>query len=131
MRKLNPSSAHPDRAVQMWQILTAAAMQRQTLTYEILAQKVYQRDAQGVLNQILGHIAFYCIENDLPLLTVLVVNKGTGQPGWNIPADRTPGSIDQERERVYATDWYDIYPPNAQELAAAMASHRDHFTAAA
>ena len=116
MKRFNPSSKHPARAVQAWQILVGAAMNRQTLTYKVLAQLMYQRDAQGVLDKILGHIAFYCIDNDVPPLTSIVVGQGRGTPGEDIPMDLN--KRDTERERVYEMDWYDVYPPSAEELHA-------------
>ena len=116
MKRFNPSSKHPARAVQAWQILVGAAMNRQTLTYKGLAQLMYQRDAQGVLDKILGHIAFYCIDNDVPPLTSIVVGQGRGTPGEDIPMDLN--KRDTERERVYEMDWYDVYPPSAEELHA-------------
>jgi hypothetical protein len=122
MRMFNPSSKHPDRAVQAWLILASAAMNRQTLTYEGLAQLMYRRKAQGVLDRILGHIAFYYIDEDLPPLTSIVVGKKRGAPGADIPIDLS--QFDAERERVYATDWYNIYPPSAEELSAALANHQ-------
>lgn len=122
MRRFNPSSKHPDRAVQAWLILVNAAMNRQTLTYEGLSQKMYQRKAQGVLDRILGHIAFYCIDEGLPPLTSIVVGKKRGAPGADIPIDLS--QFDAERERVYATDWFDIYPPSPEELSAALANHK-------
>ncbi|KAB2923450.1 MAG: hypothetical protein F9K30_10870 [Dechloromonas sp.] len=122
MRRFNPSSKHPDRAVQAWLILINAAMNRQTLTYEGLSQKMYQRKAQGVLDRILGHIAFYCIDEGLPPLTSIVVGKKRGAPGADIPIDLS--QFDAERERVYSTDWFDIYPPSAEELSAALVNHK-------
>jgi len=96
-------------------------MNRQTLTYIGLARTMYHRNAQGVLDSVLGHIAFYCIDNDLPPLTSIVVGLGRGTPGKDIPMDLT--KIDAEREKVYATDWYDIYPPSADELQTAYRNH--------
>lgn len=93
-------------------------MNRQTLTYEGLSVKMYQKKAAGVLDKILGHVAFYCIEQDLPPLTSIVVGKGRGTPGQDIPLDAA--SLDGARERVYAYDWYDEYPPTTDQLAAAM-----------
>lgn len=122
MRRFNPSSTHPERAVQAWQILVSAATHRQTYTYQGLSRLMYGHDAAGVLDRILGHIAFYCIDSDLPPLTAIVVGKGRGTPGQDIPIDLA--QADSERERVYTTDWYDIYPPNAAELAAAYDRHR-------
>ena len=114
MKKFNPSSTHPDRAVQAWQILVGAAMSRQTLTYKGLGELMYHRQAQGVLDKILGHIAFYCIDQKLPPLTSIVVGLGRGTPGKDIPMDLA--LRDKERERVYACDWYDIYPPGGDAM---------------
>ena len=114
MKNFNPSSKHPDRAVQAWQILVSAAMHRQTLTYEGLSILMYQKKAAGVLDNVLGHVAFYCKANGLPHLTSIVVGKNRGTPGEEIPFDHN--TVDAERERVYSMDWYDIYPPTAEEL---------------
>jgi hypothetical protein len=122
MRKFNPHSNAPDRAVQAWLILVGCAMNRQTLTYDTLAKMMYRRSAAGVLNKILGHIAFYCKDEGLPLLTSIVVRKKRGAPGGGIPM--ALARIDSERERVYKTDWFNIYPPTAEELSAAHANHK-------
>jgi hypothetical protein len=114
MTKFNPSSSHPDRAVQAWIILVGAAMNRQTLTYEGLSLLMYRRKAQGVLDKVLGHVAYYCNDNGLPALTSIIAGKKRGTPGADIPMDIE--RRDTERERVYAEDWYDIYPPSAEEL---------------
>ena len=97
-------------------------MNRQTLTYEGLSKLMYQKKAAGVLDRVLGHIAFYCIENELPALTSIVVGKKRGTPGEDIPID--PATLDAEREKVYATDWYDIYPPSAEEFHNAFPSKK-------
>jgi len=83
MKKFNPSSKHPERAVQAWQILVGAGMNRQTLTYQGLSLLMYRKDAAGVLDKILGHVAFYCIDNDLPPLTSIIVGKGSVIPPIN------------------------------------------------
>jgi hypothetical protein len=54
MREFNPSSKHKDRAVQAWQILVGAAMNRQTYTYEILSIKMYGKKRLGFLTKFLG-----------------------------------------------------------------------------
>jgi len=54
-------------------------------------------------------------------LTSIVVGKGRGTPGNDIPVDLS--KIDAERERVYEHDWYDIYPPSKDELRAAYEAH--------
>lgn len=117
MKVFNPSSAHPDRAVQAWQILVSMAKNRQTTTYEGLSRLMYNKNAQGVLDKILGHIAYYCLDNKLPALTSIVVGKRRGTPGQDIPVDLS--KIDGLREKVYAFDWYNVYPPSEIELKAA------------
>lgn len=121
MKAFNPSSKHPARAVQAWQILVSAAMNRQTLTYKKLAMLMYGRNAAGVLDKILGHIAYYCIDNKLPPLTSIVVGKRRGTPGRDIPI--VFSKLDKERERVYAGDWYDVYPPSAEKLHESYINH--------
>lgn len=96
-------------------------MNRQTITYEGLSRLMYQKRAPGVLDKILGHIAYYCQDNSLPPLTAIVVGKARGTPGRNIPID--PATFDSERERVYKYDWYDVYPPSEEELEQAFRAH--------
>lgn len=122
IRTFNPTSENPARAVQAWQILVGKAMNRQTVAYVGLSKLMYGREAAGVLARILGHIAFYCQDNNIPVLTALVIEKGLGRPGDRIPLD--PEKIDEERERVYEHNWYDIYPPSEAELVAAHEKHR-------
>ncbi|KJZ12301.1 hypothetical protein TW85_16040 [Marinomonas sp. S3726] len=100
--------------MQAWQILVGAAMNRQTLTYKLLSIKMFQKEASGVLDKTLGHIAFYCDDYNLPALTSIVVGKKRGTPGHDIPLNSE--RFDQAREEVYDFDWYDIYPPSAKEL---------------
>jgi len=119
--RFNPKSTHPARAVQCWQILVGKAMNRQTVTYQGLAGLMFQRRAAGVLAQILGYVAFYCNDNDLPPLTAIVVRKTGGEPGTGIPVDQN--TIDAQREDVFSCDWFDIYPPDEDALASAYANH--------
>ena len=116
-KTFNPTSEMADRAVQAWQILVGKAMNRQTITYLELSRLMYGKDAAGTLDKILGHVANYCNANSLPPLTSIVVGKGRGTPGHDIPVDLS--KIDAERERVYEFDWYDVYPPSKDELRAA------------
>ena len=118
MRQFNPTAKHPARAVQAWQILVGKAMNRQTVTYEGLGELMYRKEAAGVLDRILGHVAFYCNDNSLPPLTC--VGRGTC---WAIPIDQT--KLDEQREEVYGLDWYDVYPPSETELEKAYLAHRN------
>ncbi|HKN34745.1 MAG: hypothetical protein DMG41_38590 [Acidobacteria bacterium] len=76
IRRFNPTSEHPARAVQAWEILVSKAMNRQTVTYELLSALMYGKKAQGVLNAVLGHVAFYCEDNGLPPLLYLSLENG-------------------------------------------------------
>jgi hypothetical protein len=121
MRRFNPHSQHHERAVQAWQILIGAAGNRQTITYGCLGKAMYPGKASGVLNKVLGHVAFYCKANRLPVLTSIVVGKRRGTPGHNIPLDLR--DVDKEREKVYKCKWYKLYPPSAEELHEAFIRH--------
>ena len=77
MKRFNPSSKHPARAVQAWQILVSAAMNRQTLTYKRLARLMYRRDAPGVLDKILVHLAGFGIVALQPFLAGFL-QRGAG-----------------------------------------------------
>jgi hypothetical protein len=114
IRYFKDESTHPTRALQVWQILIALAANRQTITYRALAEKIgYSR--ADFMAHILGHIMYYCSQNELPGLTALVVYKDGGQPGSGFVT--TDPNV--ERERVYGEDWYAMFPPSPEELRAA------------
>jgi hypothetical protein len=121
MKTFNPTAENSARSIQAWQILVGKAMSRETVTYAGLSKLMYQKEAAGVLASGLGHIAFYCMDNDLPPLTAIVVGKGPGKPGSGIPVDLS--RIDEEREKVYQYDWYNVCPPSEADLAAAYKKH--------
>lgn len=62
----------------------------------------------------LGHIMFWCEQNDLPPLTVIVFSRQKGEPS----AGLTTGSV-EDLETVFSHDWFSIIPPTPEELAAA------------
>lgn len=106
-----------ERATQIWQVLVGAAHHRQLLTYQILAGLIGigpEGKGAGVLAQTLGLIMRYCEANGLPPLTVLVVNKETGQPGKGL---RTVQELHTDRERVFTRKWLRMRPPQASDLA--------------
>lgn len=113
MKKFSEIQTRPSRALQVWQILISAAMNRQTHTYKSLSNLMFGHNATGVLGPMLGYVADYCNKYSLPPLTVIVVNSKTGLPGEEIPVNE---SLNEQRERVYSFDWYDIYPPSEEEL---------------
>ena len=111
MRTFNPKASREERALQAWLVLIRHARERRTITYKMLSEEMFRKRAQGVLAQILGCIAFYCQQHNLPPLTCIVVGQGRGTPGHQIPE-----SGDDRRENVYKFDWYNLFPPSPAEL---------------
>ncbi len=103
-----------ERALQIYQALIAAAHNRQTLTYEIVGEFVGL--PQVGLGMHLEHLLRYCQQNELPHITVLVVRKHEGTPSTGFPAGINP---DEERERVFAYDWFKRPPLTEDELRTA------------
>jgi hypothetical protein len=68
-----------ERAAQIWSLLSLCAGQRQTLSYDLLANLI------GVvrpgLGQLLESIQSFCILHESPPLTSLVVSADNGLPG--------------------------------------------------
>jgi hypothetical protein len=106
----------PDRAWQTWPILTLAASHRQTLTYEILG-RLTNMHAAG-LGAVLEHIQSYCLENKLPPLTALVVNKNTGLPSEGFVATK---DVPRAFVQIFDFDWQSIACPTPALLAEAAA----------
>jgi hypothetical protein len=103
---------NPERAAQIFHILIAAARHRQTMTYKLLAEMTGAFPAN--LGYLLGYIMRWCELKQLPPLTVLVVQTGTGRPG---PGLSTTKDQDADRERVFDYQWYRIRPPLPSDLA--------------
>jgi len=106
------------RALQLWQILIGLAHNRQTITYKLLSELLDYKGA-GVFAQLLDPIMMYCKKNSLPPLTVLVVNEATGMPGAGLS---TIQDLNEDREKVFRHDWYNVYPPNEQDFREAVAN---------
>ena len=104
-------------AVGAWQVLISLASNRQTILYKELGAILYPDHDIVVLplRYILDCIRRYCMEYDLPPLTVLVVNQ-EGVPGEGL-ANVAPEDRDQLREEVYAEEWFSIVPPTVEEYA--------------
>ena len=106
------SRTRSERALQVWQILISAAANRQTLTYQMVAEAL-EFEGAGVLAQILGCLRRYCETENLPPLTCLVVNKKTGEPGHGLT---TIENLTKDREAVYNLNWFARLPPKLEEL---------------
>jgi hypothetical protein len=113
MRFFDDNPTHGTRALQIWQILICKASNRQTITYGGLAKTLGFRGA-GTLADMLGHVSFYCLQHDLPALTVLVVNQDTGLPGEGLM--KIGIDLDAEREAVFQYDWFAVVPPSPEEF---------------
>jgi hypothetical protein len=105
----------PYRALQLWQILIAKSSNRQVATYGEL-EKIVGFKGAGVFAQILGHVMYYCRQNDLPPLTALVVKKSTGLPGCGLTSRK---DLNADREEVFAFRWFRVVPPSPTQLSEA------------
>ncbi|MCY2979446.1 MAG: hypothetical protein NTU79_12350 [Planctomycetota bacterium] len=104
-----------ERAAQLWPLLAWAATNRQTLTYDIVARLT------GLLRPSLGGflepIQSYCLVNNLPPLTVIVVSTVDGRPGTgNIQSDNPLEAFIS----VFAHNWLETLAPSADVLAEAV-----------
>ena len=105
----------PQRASQIWPILTLSATNKQILTYDVLAKLI------GVpppaLGQLLEPIQSYCLIEKLPPLTILVVSKKTGLPGSGFGA---VSDIPKNQIKVFEYDWLKHGCPTPEEFAEAV-----------
>ena len=107
-----------ERAVQIWSVLAWAANNRQVLTYDIVSQLVGV-PRQG-LGQLLEPIHSYCLVNELPPLTILVVRKDTGLPGSGFTASREiPGT----QLQVFEFNWLAHGCPTVESFEEAVREH--------
>ena len=106
-----------ERAMQIWFILIAAAHNRQTLTYGLIAEHLEMGGA-GVLSQTLDLIHSHCVANDLPSITCLVVNQETGIPGAGYDTESGESGLHALREEVFRTNWYAKYPAQIKDFEA-------------
>ena len=88
--------------------LQAKAMLGETVTYTELTE-TFGRNPR-MWGDPLGGIALACWDRDLPILSVLVVNKNTNRPSegavlYHDLGLTSPDLIDAERERCFAFDW--------------------------
>jgi hypothetical protein len=102
-----------ERAAQIWAVLGLAARNRQILTYEMLGRLI------GVPARGLGHllepIQSYCLINNLPPLTILVVQEATGLPGSGFSAVTASEYAGKQLE-VFNFDWLEHGAPTPDVL---------------
>ncbi|MCH7963155.1 MAG: hypothetical protein IH852_04365 [Bacteroidetes bacterium] len=97
----------PERAMQIWQVLLGLAYNRQTITYETLAELIGMGNISVALTQPLELLMNYCKENDLPPITILVVQKHSGIPGQGLT---TIEELNKDREKVFNYEWFKLKP---------------------
>ena len=107
-----------ESAAQIWPILVGAAKNEQPLSYGDVARRIGEEDPR-IIGQLLEPIQSYCLLNKLPALTVLVVNKNTGEPGRGfiaVPRDAIPN----EKQKVFNHNWMAEKTPSPDDLQAAV-----------
>jgi hypothetical protein len=97
------------RALQAWQYLIGKATDRQIVQYEEI-RMLMDYPTSNPLSHVLGCIMFYCEQNDLPPLTILVVNR-SGISGDGFTAERIE-DYHQRREDVFNFPWFKMVPPS-------------------
>ena len=103
-----------ERAWQTWPILAFAATNRQTITYDILA-KLTGMHRPG-LGQVLEQIQSYCLVQDLPPLSALVVSKTTGLPSEGFVAST---NVPKAFIDIFEHKWLETPCPTPEQLAEA------------
>lgn len=104
-----------ERACQIWSVLALAARNRQVLTYDLVAQATGL--ARQGLGQLLEPIQSYCLVNNIPPLTVLVVSKESGLPsaGFTAASDYARAQLG-----VFEFDWLAHGCPGPERFATAV-----------
>ena len=95
------------RAAQAWPTLTELARQRNTITYGELANRI-QTDPRAV-RYFLEKIQNYCLKENLPPLTILVLNQSGTQGSGFIAWDTR--NAESGLERVYSHPWKNVRNP--------------------
>lgn len=103
----------PERTIQIWQVLINLAHNRQTITYEKLAEIIGMGTMGVVVTQSLETLMSHCKNNNLPPLTILVVQKHTGIPGQGLT---TMEELNSDRENVFNYEWFKLKPLLLDEL---------------
>jgi hypothetical protein len=114
-----PIMNNSQRALQLWSLLVLAAKTQTVLDYGTVARMT------GLANEHphpLGHIAFYCMKNRMPLLSVLEVSQKTGNPS----ADFYDGmDIAAEQRRCFVHDWLADSAPTVEQLEGAYTNREE------
>lgn len=96
-----------EAAWRIWPVLTALAERRGTITYSALADVIGSVDHRH--GWPLGLIQDYCLNLNLPPLTILVVSKTSGRPGHGF-TDLEEDELQTGRHAVWAYPWSPANP---------------------
>ena len=99
------------RSLQCWLVLVAHATNRRSLTYDTLGRIL--GDHPKMAGRHLDPIDAYCQLNGLPPLAIIVVDKESGEPGRGNVGIFRPN---ENRERVFGHNWFEMFPPAPEEL---------------
>lgn len=96
------------KAYEFWEILKTCAIKKTDITYTELGKpiNVYKRNLGGSLHLIQN----YCLENELPPLSILVVEKLTGLPGNGFMAFDIK-NLEEGFNKVCNFNWLDVQNP--------------------
>jgi putative restriction endonuclease len=118
LRHFEDEPTNASRSLQIYLVLIGTAKRRETMTYEMLAERMYGNPrAAFTLAGKLEPLMRWCKANDLPALTAIVVDKTTGLPNTGLIT--VEGEFPAEQQRVFAHPWFDIMPPSVEELRSA------------
>lgn len=84
--------------MQLWSVLVLAARNQQLVGYAMLAELTNLPNQMG---NFLKPVAEYCVRQNLPQITSIVLSQETGAPGAYYPG--TDSARDQAKSFVY--DW--------------------------
>lgn len=97
-----------ERAYHAWPILVERAVQRKTITYGDLAGQIGLTHHRPI-GYVLEVIQDYCIEENLPPLTILVVNqsgdRGNGFVAWG------RDNLEEGENQVFNYPWHSLQNP--------------------
>jgi len=116
------------RAAQLWPLLITSARNQKLLSYDTVRHSTgLATPAIGPIG--LGPIFYYCVEEDLPWLTSIVIQEGSGIPGNGFmdQARETYGpdvNIHQLQSRVFVYDWFKRPAPTPDDFERAANKHR-------
>ena len=99
------------RAAQLWSILVLSARHQKLISYKTI--ECLTGITRACLGPFLAPIQQYCIDQDLPPLTVIVVEEATGRPAYGFTAAK---KILSAQNRVFVFDWFSHEVPSPEDF---------------